>query len=303
MLTRAGNRGLLAASMTPTIALVTARQARSLDEDLAPLAAALARLGLESEVVVWDDPAVDWQRFSRVIVRSTWDYAARRGAFLAWAGRIGGGRLFNRLPVLRWSTDKRYLVDLEAAGVAIVPTEWCMPGTRPRLPERTFVIKPSVGAGSVGARRFAADEHAAAASHVAQLHAAGHLAMIQPYMPAVDTAGETALLFFDGVYSHAIRKAALLGKRLNMVGGGLYAQETITPATASEAQLKLARKALAAVPYREAPLYARVDLVPGDDGEPRNLELELCEPSVFLDYGEGAADRFAAAIVGSLSRA
>lgn len=303
MLTGAVRRGLLARAMDATIALVTARQARSLDEDLGPLTAALGRLGVASEVVVWDDPAVEWLRFTRVIVRSTWDYAARRGAFLAWAGRIGGGRLFNRLPVLRWSTDKRYLVDLEAAGVAIVPTEWCMPGTRPRLPERTFVIKPSVGAGSVGARRFAADEHAAAASHVAQLHAAGHLAMIQPYMPAVDTAGETALLFFDGVYSHAIRKGALLRPDMQMVGGGLYAAETITPAIATDAQLELARRALAAVPSREPPLYARVDLVPDEDGSPRLLELELCEPSVFLDYGEGAADRFAAAIVGSLSRA
>jgi len=282
--------------MTPMIALVTARQARSLDEDLAPLAAALARLGLASEVVVWDDPAVDWQRFSRVIVRSTWDYPARRPAFLAWAGRVGGGRLYNRLAVLRWSTDKRYLVDLEAAGVAVVPTEWCMPGTRPRLPAGAFVIKPSVGGGSVGAKRFAADEHAAAAAHVAQLHAQGHLAMIQPYMPAVDEAGETALLFFAGEYSHAIRKEALLGKRLNMVGDGLYAQETITPTTATADQLTLAKKALAAVPSREAPLYARVDLVPDADGAPRVLELELCEPSVFLDHSEGAAERFAAAI-------
>lgn len=288
---------MLAADMTATIALVTARQARPLDEDLAPLAAALGRLGLTSEVVVWDDPSVDWHRFARVIVRSTWDYPARRPAFLAWAGRVGGGRLYNRLAVLRWSTDKRYLVDLEAAGVATVPTEWCMPGTRPRLPtSEAFVIKPSIGGGSVGARRFTREEHAAALAHVASLHAQGHMAMLQPYMPAIDEIGETALLFFAGEYSHAIRKAALLGKRLNMVGGGLYAQETITPATASEAQLELARKALAAVPYREAPLYARVDLVPGDDGEPRLLELELCEPSVFLDHAEGASDRFAAAI-------
>jgi len=283
--------------MDPTIALVTARQARSLDEDLAPLAAALTRLGLASEVVVWDDPAVDWHRFARVIVRSTWDYPARRPAFLAWAGRVGGGRLFNRLAILRWSTDKRYLVDLEAAGVAVVPTEWCMPGTKPRLPTSgAFVIKPSIGGGSVGARRFTGEEQAAAHSHVASLHAQGHMAMIQPYMPAVDEVGETALLFFAGEYSHAIRKAALLGKSLKMVGDGLYAQETIAPATATDAQLKLARQALAAVPYREAPLYARVDLIPGDDGAPRILELELCEPSVFLDHDAGAADRFAAAI-------
>src|SRR5688572_18967290 len=235
--------------MTAPIALVTAQQARSLDEDLAPLIAALDRRGLAAEVVVWDDPAVDWKRFARVVVRSTWDYAGRRGAFLAWAGRVATtGRLYNPLSVLRWSTDKRYLVDLAAAGVAIVPTEWCVPGARPEFPGRAFVVKPSIGAGSVGARRFAADELTAAAAHVGQLHAAGHLAMIQPYLPRLETSGETALMFFGGVYSHAIRKAAILVDGMNMVEGGLYAREAIVPATASEEQLALAHAALTAVP-------------------------------------------------------
>ena len=282
--------------MDAPIALVTARQARALDEDLAPLTAALGRLGRASEVVVWDDASVDWHRYARVIVRSTWDYAARRGVFLAWAGRIPAGRLYNKLPVLRWSTDKRYLVDLGAAGVPIVPTEWCMPGTRPRFPGRAFVVKPSIGAGSVGARRFAAGEEAAATGHIATLHAAGHLAMIQPYLAGVDTAGETALLYFAGRFSHAIRKAAILGPEVAMVDGGLYARESITAATPTAAELALAETALAAVPGKESLLYARVDLIPGDDGAPRLLELELCEPSVFLDHAEGAADRLAAAI-------
>mgnify|MGYP000060578210 CR=1 FL=1 len=284
--------------MSRAIALVTARQARALDEDLGPLGAALGRLGLSSEVVVWDDPAVDWHKFSRVIVRSTWDYPARHAAFLAWAGSIGGGRLHNRLAVLRWNTDKRYMIDLAAAGVAVVPTEWCVPGTKPRLPGQGFVVKPAIGGGSVGAKRFAADEHAAAMAHVGQLHAGGQVAMIQPYQTAVDTVGETALLFFNGEYSHAIRKAALLVPAMTMVGDGLYAAETITPAVASEAQMAVARAALAAVPFAEAPLYARVDLVPDERGAPRILELELCEPSVFLEFGAGAADRFAGAIAG-----
>lgn len=282
--------------MSGTVALVTAQQARTLDEDLPPLTAALGRIGVASEVVVWDDPAVDWHRFARVIVRSTWDYPARRASFLAWAGRVGASRLYNKLPVLRWNTDKRYMVDLAAAGVAIVPTEWCMPGTQPRFPGRSFVVKPSVGGGSVGARRFAADETADAARHVGQLHAAGHLAMIQPYLDGVEAAGEKALLFFGGVYSHAIRKAAILVQGMTMVGGGLYATESITPATPTAEELALAERALAAVPGRESLLYARVDLIPDDDGKPRLLELELCEPSVFLDHAEGAADRMAAAI-------
>ena len=155
--------------------------------------AALARLGVSSEVVVWDDPAVVWSRFAQVVVRSAWDYPARRGSFLAWAGRVAGvASLHNPLAVLRWTTDKRYLADLAAAKVAIVPTRWCLPGKAPEFPAGGFVVKPSVGAGSVGAARFTADEHAAAAAHVARLHAAAQVAVIQPYLAGVEAHREAA---------------------------------------------------------------------------------------------------------------
>jgi|JI10StandDraft_1071094.scaffolds.fasta_scaffold28174_5 glutathione synthase/RimK-type ligase-like ATP-grasp enzyme len=282
--------------MTAPVALVTAQPARALDDDLQPLMAALDRRGVAHEVVIWDDPAVDWRRFRSIVVRSTWDYAARRGSFLAWAGRAAAAApLHNPLAVLRWTTDKRYLADLEAAGVAIVPSRWCPPGAAPELPDGSFVVKPSVGAGSVGAARFAADEHAAAVAHVARLHAAGHVALIQPYLAGVERAGETALVFFGGEFSHAVRKAAILVSGMRMVGD-LFAAEQIRATTPTPAEHAVALAALAAVPRRGPLLYARVDLVPDDDGAPRVLELELCEPSVFLNHAEGAADRFAAAI-------
>jgi len=281
-----------------TVALVTARAARPLDADLPPLTAALNRRDVAHEVVVWDDPEVDWSRFARIVVRSTWDYAARRGSFLAWAGRAAAAAsLHNPLAVLRWNTDKRYLADLAAAGVAIVPTRWCVPGTSPEFPAGSFVVKPSVGAGSVGAARFAAHERAAATAHVARLHAAGQVALIQPYLAAIERHGETALVFFAGAFSHAVRKAAILVPGLRMVDG-VHAAEDIGPTTATAAELALAAAALAAVPGRSELLYARVDLVPDDDGQPRLLELELAEPSVFLGHADGASDRFAAAIAG-----
>ena len=284
--------------MTAPVALVTAQPARALDDDLQPLMAALDRRGVAHEVVIWDDPAVDWRRFRSIVVRSTWDYAARRGSFLAWAGRAAAAApLHNPLAVLRWTTDKRYLADLEAAGVAIVPSRWCPPGAAPELPDGSFVVKPSVGAGSVGAARFAADERLAGAQHVARLHAAGHIAVIQPYLAGVERHGETALVFFNGSFSHAIRKSAILVSGQRMVEG-LYAAEEIERREPSGAELALAEAALAAVPWRRKLLYARVDLVPDDDGRPRVLELELADCSVFLDHDDAAADRFAVAIAG-----
>ena len=132
---------------------------------------------------------------------------------------------------------------------------------------------------------------------MARLHAAGHVALIQPYLAAIERHGETALVFFAGEFSHAVRKAAILVPGLRMVEG-LYAAEEIGPTTVSASELALAAAALAAVPGRRKLLYARVDLVPDDDGQPRVLELELAEPSVFLDHADGASDRFAAALAG-----
>jgi len=279
-----------------TVALVTAEAARSLDTDLPLLTTALERVGLASEVVVWDDPTILWGRYTRIVVRSTWDYPGRRAEFLQWADAAGEvAPLYNHRPLLSWSTDKRYLADLAAAGVAIVPTIFCVRGTPPTLPDRPFVIKPSIGAGSVGVARFTPDEHEAAIEHVTRLHDAGHVALIQPYLDAVDHRGETALVYFAGSFSHAIRKSAILVEGLQMVDG-LYAAEKIRPTTATAAELAVAQAALAAVPGLDRPLYARVDLVPGEDGAPRLLELELAEPSLFLEHSEGAADRLAAAI-------
>jgi hypothetical protein len=50
----------------------------------------------------------------------------------------------------------------------------------------------------------------AARRHVARLHAAGQTALVQPYLPAVDAGGETALVFFGSRFSHAVAKGPVL---------------------------------------------------------------------------------------------
>ncbi len=284
------------------IALVTAAAARGLDDDLSPLAAALAARGLEPRVEVWDDPAVDWGGFALVVLRSTWDYFSRRAALLSWAQRVGTvTALHNPLPVLAWNTDKRYLADLARAGVPVVATTFVAPGAAVELPgSGDLIVKPAVSAGSNDTARYAAGEGDAARAHVARLHAAGRVAMVQPYQHAIDERGETALVYFDGAYSHAAEKGAIFAAPPEMVGG-LFARERILPRAPSAAELAAGERTLVALatllPADTLPLlYARVDLVPRADGSPAVLELELCEPSVFLDQAPGAAERFAAAI-------
>jgi glutathione synthase/RimK-type ligase-like ATP-grasp enzyme len=278
-----------------TVALVTAIASCVLDEDLAPLAAACGRAGIEPVIVAWDDPTVSWSRFDGIVLRSTWDYISRLDGFLAWCGRDAvARRLFNAPEVVRWNVDKRYLGELAKSGVPVIPSHYFAPGEDIVLPDSgEFVAKPCVGAGSAGVRRFRAGERDEAARHVRELLDSGSHVLVQPYLEDVDSAGETALLFYDGGFSHAIRKAPLL-HRDAAIGTALFAQERISARQPSDAELEVARQVLSALPFA-TPAYARVDLLPSPSG-PMLLELELVEPSMFFASAPDAADRFAATL-------
>jgi glutathione synthase/RimK-type ligase-like ATP-grasp enzyme len=286
-----------------SVAVVTAAAARDVDDDLPTLAEALDRLGVAHEVVAWDDPAADWGRFDLAVVRSVWDYVHRRGEFLEWAGRVAARTpLLNPPAILRWSSHKRYLDDLAKAGVPVVPTAFAAPREAMDWPDaEEIVVKPAVSAGSIDTERYPAAQREAAAAHVARLHAAGRTAMAQPYLAAVDGAGETGVVHIDGALSHAVRKGPMLGPRREVVGD-LFLVEDIAPAEPTPAQVAVAEAALAAVPGgADGLLYARVDLVPGPGGAPLVIELELLEPSLFLASAPGAADRLAGAIAARLT--
>lgn len=282
------------------LALATAIAAMSLDEDLAPLHQACLDAGIDAQVMAWDDPTVSWARFDAVLLRSTWDYMDRLPEFLAWCDRVQSvSRLWNPPEVVRWNTDKRYLGDLAARGLPVIESHFLAPGDDPAsLPDlEEFVVKPTVGAGSRDAQRYQRSERDAALAHAARLLDAGRHVLVQPYLHAVDEHGETALLFFQGQYSHAIRKAPLL-RRGEGPTRALFKEEHIQAREPSDAEHALAASVLASLPF-DTVAYARVDLLPSPTG-PQLLELELTEPSVFLPYGEGSAARFAQVLAARL---
>ena len=309
-----------AASVTTTpstqarLALVTCAELPDLDPDDAPLRAALESRGLATDVVVWDDPAVDWSAYQHVLIRSTWDYTQRPAQFADWTRHVeSSSTLLNSSAVVTWNIDKMYLRDLEAAGIPTVPTIWLDPARNfnsraihTRFPAfGDFVVKPTVSAGSRDTGRYRADEtpqRSQAIMHARNLLVGGRWVMIQRYLRQVDTVGETALVFVEGEFSHAVHKGALLSGpyKEGSDEGVLYRDEKMSPAEPTEAELALARRVVAALPGilgLDGPLlYARVDLIPDDDGDPVLLELELAEPSLFFTYAPGAVERFADAV-------
>ncbi|MEU0790784.1 hypothetical protein ABZ342_12000 [Amycolatopsis sp. NPDC005961] len=281
--------------MNRTAILASCAELPTGDGDDDALVPALESLGFSVSWAAWDADAA-FEDADAVILRATWDYPSRRPEFLAWCESVPS--LFNSAAVVRWNTDKSYLVELLDAGLAVVPTTLVSPGDDARFPSSDFVVKPSVGAGSRGAARFAAGEDASA--HVATLHAEGHTALIQPYQSSVDTSGELALVYIGGFYSHAFTKSAMLGSEVD--SSGLYLSEKLAPASPPADAVALAEDMLDAASallgiLRAELLYARVDVVRGADGKPLLLELELTEPSLgFRQADESAALRFASAV-------
>jgi glutathione synthase/RimK-type ligase-like ATP-grasp enzyme len=283
------------------VALVSSDRGLRVDPDLPLAVAAFREAGREVELVRWDDPAVDWAGFDLAVVRSCWDYAWRREEFLGWAAAVP--RLRNAVELLRWNTDKTYLRDLEGAGLPVVPTVWD-PVRADELPDaQEWVVKPSVSAGSRDTARW--EGPSAALSHVAQLVLAGRTAMLQPYLPSVDEAGETAMLFIGGRFSHSVRKGPLLrrgeGVRQDRNSRGDLARAEPAPAQRDVAEAVVAAVA-GLVPDAPAPLYARIDLVDDGAGRPVVLELELTEPSLFLPQAPEAAGALVGAVEAELQQ-
>lgn len=286
----------------PIIALVTASTARAHDRDMQPLCDALRHRGARVEVPDWDDRCVDWAHFDMVVLRSTWDYPRRHQAFLAWIASVERvTTLVNDGDVVRWNTDKRYLLDLARADVPVVATWRIEPGGDVEAaldelllshPRHEFVVKPSIGSGAAYARRYLPGERTQAVTdHVRLILDAGFPVLLQPYFRSVDTHGETTVIYFDGRYSHAIGKGRML-----IAGAPLLASHP--PPSIRRREASAREKAVAEAAIRVAPgsgrlLYARVDLVGDEGGQPHVLELELTEPTLFLRHDADAATRFA----------
>lgn len=289
--------------MSGSVVLATCRTLPEGDEDARMLDAALRARGVTARWQVWDDPDAAWSD-TLVVLRSTWDYTDAVARFRTWTRRVP--HLANPAEVVAWSLDKSYLLALAESGVPTVPTTLVRPGERFVPPAAAeFVVKPAIGAGSRGAGRFAAPDATAGAAHVAALHADGLPVLVQPYLEHVDAVGETALVYFAGRYSHAIGKGPMLpaGTVHPSHSYALYVPEQITARTPSPAERAVGDLAVDAVRARFGRdlLYLRVDLLPGPHG-PLLGELELAEPSLFLGYAAGAADRFAAAITAEAAR-
>jgi len=254
------------------------------DPDAAPLAAALAAAGIDARVVAWDDPAADWASPIPTVLRSTWNYSLVRDEFLAWCDRVDRtAPLLNPPAIVRANSHKRYLLELAERGVPTVPTTVIPAGGAlgdAGIGAERIVVKPAIGAASLGARLFGPGERELAREHVATWSARGEV-LVQPYLASVEEHGERSLIWIDGAITHAIRKAPRFSGDAEQVTG---------PHPIAVDERAVAEAALE--PWRDVILYGRVDLARDTYGSPCVMELELIEPSLFFAKHPPAATRY-----------
>jgi glutathione synthase/RimK-type ligase-like ATP-grasp enzyme len=286
----------------PRVALATSIPLTPSDQQLlAPLHA----LGFIAEPVMWSDPAIDWTRYAAVVIRSCWDYHHRINEFLDWIGRLETAcvPVINSAGTIRWNASKTYLPELGARGVPIPATTVIRQGATDgeaapaiaALASTDVVIKPAVSATAYETWRATAPLQPVDTARLRALTARGDV-IVQSFVAEIATSGELSLVFFDGLYSHAVRKLPRHGDfRVQLDHGGLL---EITDAPA-----EIIHQAEAIVHHAPSVLtYARVDgVVIGDVFT--LMELELIEPELYLSQTGDAAPRFAAAIANSITRA
>jgi glutathione synthase/RimK-type ligase-like ATP-grasp enzyme len=280
------------------IAFVTYSGLPGLSDDDRLAVEELRRRGAEVEPAVWDDPGVRWSRYDRVVIRSCWDYHKRLEEFLGWLERMEREEipLWNPARVVRGNVDKAYLVELAAAGLPVVPTAHRERGAPADLAglldERGWsevVVKPSVSASAFRTRRIGRGEAPAAQADLDELLASSGV-LIQPFMTEIQSGGEWSLIFLGGDFSHAVLKRPRAGDfRVQQELGG-----SAVSAAPSASLIGQARAIVRATP--DPWLYARVDGVEAG-GTFTLMELELTEPSLFLESDPGAPARFAEAIL------
>ena len=279
--------------MIKNLAWVTTQAAHGRDEDETAVVAALSLAGCAVEIVNWDDKTVNWAKFDKVVLRSTWDYPERLTEFLTWLDHVAAvSDVVNSPAIVRWNLDKNYLHELADARIAITPTVFVKPGDVYEYPIGEFVIKPAIGAGSRDAASYDANQHEIATLHVARLHASGQTVLVQPLLNSIAKDGEWPMVFFGGKFSHAANKRVSLPRAGTV--DDLFAAETNSPHTPTTSQLKVAQAAIEFVSAKFGiTTYARVDLVLDNQDNFCVLELELIEPSLFVHCADAkAVNRF-----------
>ena len=262
------------------LTITTCKTYPSAPQNLIPVQTQLSNQDIPTQFLPWQETL----QSHFILPLAAWDYANFYNEFTQWI-KLHEHAFINPAELMLWNSHKGYLCDLQNWGINVIPTLICSAKTseilsaieRQDWPE--FVIKPAVGQSGNLVTKLKQGEV------LPDLSAYGEQVVLQPFILEVATNGETSLIFFNGVFSHAIRRQPPQNEwRAN----SQYKVEII-PVEVDDHIIETACHVLHKLP--EMPIYARVDGTIIDSTFLLN-ELELIEPALYLDRWEGATERF-----------
>ena len=288
------------------LAIITCKDIPNGVKDDQGLFAAIKNQNIDLDVINWDAD-INWSVYDACLLRSVWDYHERVDAFNQWLDMLKlTTKVINEVDVIHWNQNKKYLAELAEFGITIAPTEWLsadqgfnLAAWSQQQEAAQFFLKPVIGADSSGTLRFENNNNGRIA---AQQHLDIWLPqmdmMLQPYLPQVETFGETSAIYFAGSLSHAVRKIPVTGDyRVQDTFGA-----TDTPYQLTAVEMALSKACLDFLEQKfSTVLYARFDFLHDDQGTAFLNEAELIEPSLFFNHGPDSAKMFAQAIKDHLS--
>ena len=255
----------------------------------------MSKLGWIAEEVSWRNEKVDWKEYEAVIVRSTWDYQNHFEKFIEVLEKINNSsaHLENNLELMKWNMNKNYLFDLEQKGVKIVDTVWEKNFNSNssheyfnKLNTDEIIIKPNISANADNTFRLTKENFKEHFPKLKKIFAAREF-MVQPFLKNIIDEGEYSLFFFSGYFSHSVlKKPKKKDFRVQEEHGG-----NIQPIKISSEIILIAENIIKKL--STIPLYGRVDLVRTSRNEFALMELELIEPSLYLNKDEKSPIRFA----------
>ncbi|MDZ4846153.1 MAG: hypothetical protein SH857_11455 [Chitinophagales bacterium] len=258
---------------------------------------ALENAGLRTSRLDWATPDFDWSTTRYVLFRTTWDYFDRFAEFSAWLKRVTNlTKLINPASLIYWNIDKHYLQDLEKKGINITPTHFVKAGTETTLEKilsetgwKDAVIKPAIS-GSARHTYKLNFENYQQFENIFQSLVSKEAMLLQPFQQDVVKTGERAFMLIDGKFTHAVLKTPKAGDfRVQDDHGG-----TVRPYAPADDEVEFVEKAMAAC--HPLPVYGRVDVITGNDGQSAVSEIELIEPEMWFRFYPPAANKMAEAI-------
>ncbi|HTH55415.1 MAG TPA: hypothetical protein VL728_05175 [Cyclobacteriaceae bacterium] len=253
--------------------------------------------GAEVHPLPWDDDGVEWTAFDLVVLRSCWNYQAHPEKFRRWIDHLERDQvnLANSGKTAKWNLHKGYLKELCEQGVHTPETIWVAKESTCDLSSlintrqwSKAVVKPAISANALNTFLFSSSDAGLQQAKFDALLVQGDM-LIQKFMPEVQEHGEWSLIFFNKIFSHAvIKRPAPKDFRVQSDFGGTTAQAKPPSFVLQQAQqiLELIKEPL---------LFSRVDGVVSEN-KFLLMELELIEPVLFLEKGNGSAQTFAKAM-------